>query len=158
MQDPTFMTKIQTLKHHSNIRFDVSWRQSQRSVFDNNLQVCLHVLKDLLFATGVRNQYNICAVIAVAKSAFSAAGRRLTPTRLRFRLWGNTSRSCTIWGPCSSFNSLISLKAVTLTPSFALPSLIFLIATTLPVCRNALCHTGHQRQQPAVSQQNSTSL
>ena len=71
--------------------------------------------------------------------------------------------SWTMCGPCSSLKSLISLKAVTLTPSFALPSLIFFIATTFPVCHVAhswyavKCDILHLHFARCASQQ-STSL
>lgn len=57
-------------------------------------------------------------------------------TRCKLLLWGYTSISSMMFGSCNSFNSLISLKAVTFTPSLSFPNLIFLIATVLFVCRN----------------------
>ena len=56
-------------------------------------------------------------------------------TRCKFPLCGNASINSTMFGSLSSFSSLISLRAVKFTPSFRLPSRIFLIATVCPVCQ-----------------------
>jgi len=57
-------------------------------------------------------------------------------TRCKFPLCGNASINSTILGSLSSLRSFISLRAVKFTPSFCLPSRIFLIATVCPVCQH----------------------
>ena len=47
VKHPALMTEVQAFQDHLHVSFDICWRQCQAPVFDDDLQICLHVLKYL---------------------------------------------------------------------------------------------------------------